>query len=116
MVVQEIRDFVDHFSPQEVVVWGAGHQALAVMSMADLGGRVAHVVDSANFKQGKYTPGTQLLIKAPQSLAEDRPRAVLIMAAAYSDEVLGLVQREHAHIAHVAILREQGLEVIHRGP
>jgi hypothetical protein len=116
LVVQEIRDFVDRFSPQEVVVWGAGHQALAVMSMADLGGRVAHVVDSANFKQGKYTPGTQLLIKAPQSLAEDRPRAVLIMAAAYSDEVLGLVQREHAHIAHVAILREQGLEVIHRGP
>lgn len=116
LVVKEIRHFVDRFKPLEVVIWGAGHQALAVMSMADLGDRISHVVDSAVFKQGKYTPGTKLLIKAPPTLLDDKPKAMIIMAAGYSDEVLGLVRRLYPDVQDVAILRESGLEIIHREP
>jgi SAM-dependent methyltransferase len=116
LVVKEIQHFVDRFKPNEVVIWGAGHQALAVMSMADLGDRISHVVDSAAFKQGKYTPGTKLLIKAPASLLDDKPKAMIIMAAGYSDEVLGVVRRFYQDVQHLAILRESGLEIIHREP
>lgn len=116
LVVNEIQQFIDPFHPSEVVIWGAGHQALAVMSMADLGGRVSHVIDSAVFKQGKYTPGTKLLIKAPPTLLEDKPQAMIIMAAGYSDEVLGVVRRLYHGVHHVAILRESGLEIIHHEP
>lgn len=113
-VVAEVRAFVDRFHPHEVVVWGAGHQALAVMSMAQLGTSISHVIDSASFKQGKYTPGSRLLIKPPHSLAQDAPKAMLIMAAAYSDEVLDVVLRDHPEVQHIAILREHGLEVVNR--
>lgn len=113
-VVAEVLQFVDRFRAQEVVVWGAGHQALAVMSMAGLGHRISHVIDSASFKQGAYTPGTRLLIKSPQSLGEDKPRAMIIMAAGYSDEVLDMVLRDHPGVQHIAILREHGLEIVNR--
>jgi SAM-dependent methyltransferase len=111
-IVQGIHEFAGRFAPHEVVVWGAGHQALAVLSMANLVGRVSHVVDSAPFKQGKYTPGTRLMIKSPETLAEDRPRAVLIMAAAYSNEVARQLVQKFPHIANVAVLREDVVEVV----
>jgi hypothetical protein len=111
-IVRELNAFVDRFAPHEVVVWGAGHQALAVMSLARIRGRVSHVVDSANFKQGKYTPGTRLLIKSPESLRADCPKAVVIMAAAYSEEVLGTLNQSYPWVEHVAILREDSVEVV----
>jgi hypothetical protein len=73
---------------------------------------VSHVVDSAPFKQNKYTPGTRLLIKPPASLLQDQPKAIIIMAAAYSDEVAQTIERAYPMIAHVAILREVQLEVV----
>lgn len=115
-VVGQVRAFADRFQPHEVVVWGAGHQALAVLSMAELGHRISHVIDSADFKQGKYTPGSRLLIKAPSSLVEDAPQAVLIMAAGYSDEVRDTLQRDFPKVQHIAILREHGLEIVNHAP
>ena len=114
-IVSELNAFVGRFSPHEVVVWGAGHQALAVMSLAHIQGRISHVLDSANFKQGEYTPGTRLLIKAPESLLTDCPKAVVIMAAAYSDEVLETLNQGYPSVENIAILRENSLEVVKGG-
>lgn len=111
-IIEQLRAFAGRFKSTEVVVWGAGHQALAVMSLAKLQNMVAHVVDSAPFKQNKYTPGTHLLIKSPSSLLLDRPKAIVIIAAAYSDEVAQTIRREYPQIEHVAILREEQLEVV----
>lgn len=91
---------------------GAGHQALAVISIANLDLKVSHVVDSAKFKQDKYTPGTHLLIKDPQSIHQDLPKAIIIMAAAYSDEVANILNIQYPEIKYIAILREDDLEVI----
>ena len=114
-IVRELNAFVERFAPHDVVVWGAGHQALAVMSLAHIQDRVSHVVDSANFKQNKYTPGTRLLIKSPESLRADCPKAVVIMAAAYSDEVFETLNQQYPLIENVAILRENALEVVKGG-
>jgi SAM-dependent methyltransferase len=114
-IVRELNAFVERFAPHDVVVWGAGHQALAVMSLAHIQDRVSHVVDSANFKQNKYTPGTRLLIKSPESLRADCPKAVVIMEAAYSDEVFETLNQQYPLIENVAILRENALEVVKGG-
>jgi SAM-dependent methyltransferase len=111
-IVVQVQSFVSRFGANEVVIWGAGHQALAVMSMASLGNRVSHVVDSATFKQGRYTPGTGLLIKAPETMLLDKPCAVLIMAAANSDEVARQVSIQYPLVQNVAVLRETGLEIL----
>ena len=111
-IVRELRDFVNKFKKNEVIIWGAGHQALAVISIANLDLKVSHVVDSAKFKQDKYTPGTHLFIKDPQSIHQDLPKAIIVMAAAYSDEVAKTLSSQYPKVKNIAILREYGLEVI----
>ena len=114
-IVAELHKFIGQFDARDVVVWGAGHQALAIMSLGSLRGKISHIVDSAGFKQQKYTPGTHLLIKGPDSLLLDLPKAIVIMAAAYSDEIARSIAQKYSEVSHVAILRENGLEIIKGG-
>jgi hypothetical protein len=95
-----------------VAVWGAGHQALAVLALADLGNKIAYVVDSAPFKQGRYTPATHIPIVSPEQLVENPIGAIIIMAASYSDEVARLIRKRHGNSIRVAVLRDYGLEEI----
>jgi len=109
---KEIRNYIAGFSKNSVVIWGAGHQSLVIMSMAELGGKIKYVVDSATFKQGKYTPATHIPIVGPEKLDSDPVKAIIVMAASYSDEVVGIIQRKYDHRIKVAILRDYGLELI----
>jgi SAM-dependent methyltransferase len=110
-----IRSDVDAYlrrhGERKVAIWGAGHQAFAVMSMMGLGGRVRYVVDSAPFKQGRFTPVSHLPIVAPGALKRDPVSAVIVMAGSYSDEVAAIIRREHGGAIAVAILRDHGLEI-----
>ena len=114
-LVDELQHYVRRFPKQEIVVWGAGHQALTVMSLANMQDHVSHVIDSAPFKQGKFTPGTHLLIKNPESIKEDKPQAIIVMAAAYSDEVVRLLRSSYSEIRHIAVLRADGVELVRNG-
>jgi len=109
---QDVAGFLERYTPGRVAVWGAGHQALAVLSLLKLEGRIRYVIDSAPFKQGKYTPATHLPIVPPQRLATDPVEAVIVMAASYSDEVARILRRDHDPGIGVAILRDFGLEVV----
>lgn len=107
---RELRAFIDRFPPRSVAVWGAGHQALAALALGDLGGAIRYVVDSAPFKQNRFTPATHLPIVPPVRLADDPPAAIIVMAASYSDEVARLIREHHRLDLPVAILRPYGLE------
>jgi SAM-dependent methyltransferase len=106
----EIHDYIGRFAPRSVAIWGAGHQALALMSLLDLGTSIRYVVDSAPFKQGKFTPATHLPIVAPSALETDPVEAVIVIAAGYSDEVARTVRSRSDPRLNVAIWRESGLE------
>jgi hypothetical protein len=56
-----------------------------------------------------------LQIKPPESLLHDLPMAIVIMAASYSDEVARTISEKYPHIANVAILREEAMEIIKGG-
>ncbi|GHT95169.1 SAM-dependent methyltransferase [Betaproteobacteria bacterium] len=107
-----LNAFLDRFPPQSVAVWGAGHQALAVIALAGIARRLRYVVDSAAFKQGKCTPATHLPIVPPSTLKSDPVQAVIVMAAGYSDEVVRIILDQYKHLAlQVAVLRDNKLEI-----
>ncbi len=114
-IKREINQFMDLHTAhgQKVAAWGAGHQALAVLALTEVQEKIAFVVDSAPFKQDKYTPGTHIPIVSPEYLEQKQPEvsAVLIMAASYSDEVAGIVKKKYRDMA-IGILRDDGIEVI----
>ena len=111
-IKNEINNYIDRFKGKKIVIWGAGHQSLAVLSLANLSDKISYVIDSAIFKQNKYTPATHIPIVSPNKLLSDPPSAVIIMAASYSDEVsINLIRNYDSKIS-IAILRNNRLEII----
>jgi 2-polyprenyl-3-methyl-5-hydroxy-6-metoxy-1,4-benzoquinol methylase len=102
--------FLDRYPEKSVAVWGAGHQALATISLAAIGHRIACVIDSAPFKQGRFTPVDHIPIVAPESLPGKLPKAIIVMAGGYSDEVCRIIRQDFGQSIEIAVLRNSGLE------
>lgn len=47
-----------------------------------------YVVDRSTVKQGRYTPGTHLLIEPPEILQSDHPDYLLLLTWNFADEIL----------------------------
>lgn len=94
-----------------VAVWGAGHQAFAVMSMMNMAGKIKYVVDSAPFKQGKFTPATHIPIVSPDTLKNEPVEAIIIMAGSYSNEIKKIILRDYQSTMEIVILTESGLSI-----
>lgn len=97
-----------------VAIWGAGHQALALISLMEIAPHIRYVVDSAPFKQGRFTPATHLPIVPPTRLESGEVDAVIVLAASYSDEVARTIRETHGKRFTVAVLRDNQLEVVLR--
>ena len=52
-IKNEILNFIDNFPNKKVEIWGAGHQSLALISLAKLKNKISYVIDSAIIKQNK---------------------------------------------------------------
>ena len=107
-----LGEFISGFKPSQVAIWGAGHQALAVMALSGLSGKIKYVVDSATFKQGRYTPATHIPIVSPDTLNSSPVDAVIIMAASYSDEVAKILKLKFNRKLKIAVLRDTHLEIL----
>lgn len=108
----ETEKYLSLFKDKKVAIWGASHQALAIISLLNLSGRIEYVIDSAKFKQGKFTPATHIPIVAPDKLYSDPVDMVIVMAAGYSDEVVKIIRQKFDKKINISILRDFGLEII----
>ncbi|KJH66687.1 class I SAM-dependent methyltransferase [Chromobacterium violaceum] len=97
-------DFLGRFGEGKVAIWGAGHQALALISLMGIAGRIRYVLDSAPFKQGRYTPATHLPIVPPARLDDGEVDAVIVLAASYSAEVVRQIRARHGARFSIAVL------------
>lgn len=111
----ELHRYLAGFGEKRVAVWGAGHQALAVLALTGVRDKIRYVLDSAPFKQGKFTPATHLPIVSPDALESDPADAVIVMAASYSDEVARTIRSRFGAKVRIAILRDSGLETDRAG-
>ena len=107
---KEIEEYLSRFKNKRVAIWGAGHQALAIIALINLASKIKYVIDSAVFKQDKYTPAAHIPIVSPETLNSDPVDAVIVMAGSYSDEVAGIIRQKYDKSINVAILRDFGLE------
>jgi 2-polyprenyl-3-methyl-5-hydroxy-6-metoxy-1,4-benzoquinol methylase len=110
-VKQDLDCFIEKFPEKRVAIWGAGHQALATISLTGIEKKIKFIVDSAIFKQGKYSPSSHIQIVPEQRLVEDSVDAIIIMAGSYSDEISKIMLTKYPSI-EIAVLREFGLEFI----
>lgn len=109
-ITDALHAFIARFPAGQVAIWGAGHQALAVIALAGIAPDVRYIIDSAPFKQNRYSPASHLRIVAPDILSSEPVQAVIVMAASYSDEVTSILRRRFSAELAVAVLRDDGLE------
>jgi len=97
---------------KKIAIWGAGHQAFTLMSVCGLTDKIEYVVDSAKFKQGKFTPVAHIPIVAPEVLNENPVNAIIVIAGAYSEEVVRIIRKKYASIKEVAVFKQNKILLI----
>jgi SAM-dependent methyltransferase len=70
-----------------VVLWGSGSKSVAFLTTMQVTDEVAAVVDINPHKHGTYNAGTGQRIVAPEELRDLRPDLVVVMNAAYEQEI-----------------------------
>lgn len=94
---------------KKVATWGAGHRTLALLALSKIRD-IEYVIDSAKFKQGKFTPVSHFPIVAPEHLKENKVDLVIIMVPGlYPGEVIKTLERMNIG-AQVAVLRDNKIE------
>lgn len=96
-----------------IALWGASHLAFSIVSASQTASKIAYIVDSAPFKQGRYAPASGLAIHPPQHLGSDPVDAVIIMCPEYSDEIVSAIKENYAHVVTgIATFKDGQLENI----
>jgi SAM-dependent methyltransferase len=73
-----------------LAAYGASAKGSTLLNYFGIGRDVLDfVVDRSTVKQGRYTPGTHLLIRPLDALAKERPDYVLLLTWNFKDEILG---------------------------
>ena len=111
----DLERFFSEASRGKAAVWGAGHQALAVIAMYGLERYVQCVIDSAPFKQNKFTPGTHLPVLSPDVLRTDRDlTSVLVAVGSYSNEVVEALLNDYPTHLQIGILKSDRIQRVIR--
>lgn len=111
-IKQEVLSLIEK-SKQEhkrTAVWGAGHQGFTLCAAAGLAGKIAYIIDSAPFKQGKYAPGSHIPIISPEEALKEPPDTVIIVAPGYTDEIAGILKKRFPGNTAVYVLKTDHLE------
>jgi len=102
-VARRIEAFAEHFrrlrsewgdtlaklsaGNKRVAIWAAGAKTVSFMNLFDASRRIDSIVDINTRKHGMHLPGTGHVILAPEALIDRRPDTVIVMNAAYREEI-----------------------------
>ncbi len=109
---EQMREYTQsrQASGKKVALWGASHQGFTVAAVAGVCQGVSYIIDSAPFKQGRFSPISHLPIVPPKHFFEDPVDCILIVAPGYTDEIAGLIRSEYGEDVEISVLRTSHIE------
>ena len=107
-----VNAHIDHLSESRrtMAIWGASHQGFTLAATTKLGGRVEYIIDSAPFKQGRFSPASHIPIVAPDSAVAHPVDEILIVAPGYTDEIAGIIRERFDENVRILVLRTDRIE------
>lgn len=92
-VRNDLNLFVDKMTAfgRRLSFWGASHQCFTAASFLTSPEKVESIVDSAEFKQGKFSPASHIPIVSPDQFFAAPTDSLLILAPGYTDEIAAMV-------------------------
>lgn len=92
--------------------WAASHQCFTAASFLDHPEGVAYIVDSAKFKQGRYSPTSHIKIISPDEFYLRPTDDILVLAPGYTEEIANLIRTHIAAPIRVYALRSNKIEIL----
>ena len=107
-----VNAHIDHLSESHrtMAIWGASHQGFTLAATTKLGGRVEYIIDSASFKQGRFSPASHIPIVAPDYAVTHPVDEILIVAPGYTDEIAGIIRERFDENVRILVLRTDRIE------
>lgn len=107
-----VNAHIDHLSKSHrtMAIWGASHQGFTLAATTKLGGRVEYIIDSAPFKQGRFSPASHIPIVAPDYAVAHPVDEILIVAPGYTDEIAGIIRERFDENIRILVLRTDRIE------
>jgi SAM-dependent methyltransferase len=91
---------------KRIAFWGAGYKSIAAIAELDLAG-IACVIDSDPAKSGMFTPVSHLPIRHPDTVDFAAIDAIILVAAAYRDEILRQIRESIRFNGPVVVCAER---------
>ena len=74
---------------KKIVGFGAAAKGMVLLNYCGLDSKIiSYIADGTPYKQGKFTPGTNIPILPEEQLLKDKPDIVLILAWNFKDEIM----------------------------
>ena len=107
-----VNAHINHLSESHrtMAIWGASHQGFTLAATTKLGGRVEYIIDSAPFKQGRFSPASHIPIVAPDYAVAHPVDEILIVAPGYTDEIAGIIRERFDENVRILVLRTDRIE------
>ncbi|ADZ83436.1 class I SAM-dependent methyltransferase [Cellulosilyticum lentocellum] len=113
-LTEDINTYIDLLKKNDnkVAIWGASHQCFTILSAAELQGKIEYIIDSATFKQGKYSPATHIPIVSPEFYFTNKVQAIIVIAPGYSQEIIQIIKKHYNDDIKIAVIQSRTLEYI----
>jgi len=96
---------------KRIAIWGASCQSLMLLATSHVRD-VSYVIDSALYKQGRFTPVSHLPIVAPDTLQRDPVDIIIVIAPRYAHEIIAQARREFRFEGTIAVLKGTNIEIV----
>lgn len=100
---------------RRLAFWAASHQCFTASALLEHPERVRYIVDSAVFKQGRFSPVSHIPIVPPETFFADPPETVLVTAPGYTDEIADLIRGRLGRKISLYALRSDRVEELDNG-
>ena len=80
---------------KKVAVWGASHHAFSLLANPRISDKISYIVDSARFKQDRFSPVSGLPICAPDQLLKEPVDIIVIVSPEYAEEIIKTIREKY---------------------
>jgi 2-polyprenyl-3-methyl-5-hydroxy-6-metoxy-1,4-benzoquinol methylase len=106
------EDFEKNIAGHKVAVWGAGHQALTLISLLNIQDSIDFIIDSAPFKQNKFAPVSHLPIISPENPLLDTVDTIILIAGSYNNDVKNLIKSNYTNKYRMLVIENNKLKEV----
>jgi len=86
----------------KVIMWGASHQTFFLLSQIGDMKKICQIIDSTEFKQGKYSPVSHIPICKPSEDVKNAD-AIIVSAGSYSPEIVEILHKDYNYSGDIYV-------------